>query len=69
LVIRIPRELAAEAALSEGDAVVVEVSARGELVLRPARRKYKLDELVSRITRKNRHAETDWGGAAGKEAW
>lgn len=39
----------------------------GNVVLRPTRKKYKLTELVSRITPKNRHKETDWGEAQGKE--
>jgi antitoxin component of MazEF toxin-antitoxin module len=29
--------------------------------------KYRLDELVARITKKNRHREVDWGPPVGKE--
>ena len=40
----------------------------GGIVLRPTRRKYELSELVSGITPKNRHRETDWGGPQGQES-
>ena len=33
------------------------------------RRSYSLEELVSQITLKNRHGETDWGKRAGREIW
>jgi antitoxin component of MazEF toxin-antitoxin module len=33
------------------------------------RRKYTLGELVSKITPRNRHAETAWGPAQGTEIW
>ena len=32
-------------------------------------RKYRLDELVRRITKKNRHDAVDWGRPVGKEIW
>jgi antitoxin MazE len=40
------------------------------MVMKPVRRrKYTLEELVSKITPKNRHPETDWGRPMGKEIW
>jgi antitoxin MazE len=30
---------------------------------------YSLDELVCRITPRNRHDESDWGGPLGDEVW
>jgi antitoxin component of MazEF toxin-antitoxin module len=33
------------------------------------RKKYRLSELVARITKKNRHAEVDWGPSVGAEEW
>jgi antitoxin component of MazEF toxin-antitoxin module len=41
----------------------------GAIVLRSTRPRYDLSELVSRITAKNRHRETDWGAPLGKESW
>ena len=66
--VRIPKAVAKEVGLDEGASVDVRVSGR-TLVLARTRREYKLSELVSGITAKNRHAETDWGAPAGNESW
>ncbi len=66
--VRIPKAIAKEAGLSEGATVEVKVSGRN-LVVAPARREYRLEELVAGITAKNRHAETDWGHSVGNEGW
>ncbi len=68
LAVRIPLAIARQAGLAEGDSVELALVREG-IVLRPARRKYELSDLVAHITRKNRHAETDWGGPVGKESW
>lgn len=65
---RIPKAYAQELGLSEGATVEVKVPGR-KLVLAPARPQYALDQLVGRITPKNRHGETDWGAPVGKETW
>jgi antitoxin MazE len=69
LAVRIPQAIAKQASLSEGDCVALALDADGAIVLRPARRRYQLSELVSRITPKNRHRETDWGQPQGEESW
>jgi antitoxin MazE len=69
LAIRIPLTIAKQASLAEGDCVKLALDQDGSIVLRPARRKYELSELVARITPKNRHRETDWGRARGEESW
>ena len=69
LAVRLPQAIAKEARLSEGDRLSLELDAGGGIVLRPTRSRYKLDQLTSRITAKNRHGETDWGGPTGKESW
>jgi antitoxin MazE len=69
LAVRIPKSVVGTARLREGDEVTLAVSKGGAIVMRPARRKYQLDELVSKITARNRHDETDWGPQVGKEAW
>lgn len=66
--VRIPRTVAREAGLNEGASVEVKVSGRN-VVLAPARPEYNLDDLVARITPKNRHGETDWGTPVGNESW
>ncbi len=67
LALRIPKELAQSAKLREGDPVTLRVAEEGKVVVRATRRKYRLQDLVSRITAKNRHEETDWGSPIGKE--
>jgi antitoxin MazE len=66
--VRIPRAVAKEVGLDEGASVEVKVSGRN-LVLAPTCREYSLNELVARITPKNRHGETDWGSPVGNESW
>lgn len=69
LAVRIPQAIAKQARLNEGDSVTLALDRDGSIVLRSAQPKYQLSELVSRITRKNRHEETHWGKAKGKESW
>jgi antitoxin MazE len=69
LAVRIPKRVAGTARLREGDEVTLAVGKDGAIVMRSARRKYQLDELLSKITARNRHGETDWGPQIGKEAW
>jgi antitoxin MazE len=66
--VRLPKAVAAEAQLAEGDTVEVSVKG-GAIVLRPARPIYSLDQLVAKITPRNRHREADWGAPAGHEQW
>jgi len=69
LAVRIPKRVIESARLREGDEVTLAVGKDEAIVMRPARRRYRLHELVSRITARNRHDETDWGPPVGKEAW
>ena len=66
--LRLPKSVAQEAKLDEGDKVEVSVR-NGAIMIRPSRPAYALDDLVSKITAKNRHGESDWGAARGGEAW
>jgi antitoxin MazE len=66
--LRLPKSIAREVQLDEGDTVQVSVD-NGAIVIRPSRPRYSLDELVRRITPKNRHDESDWGGKLGHEVW
>jgi antitoxin MazE len=69
LAVRIPLAIAKQASLGEGDSVTLSLERDGGIILRPARRKYELSDLVARITAKNRHRETDWGRPQGEESW
>ena len=69
LAVRIPQEIARQAHISEGDRLTLGLKNDGSIILRSARRRYGLPELVNRITPANRHAETDWGAPVGEESW
>lgn len=69
LALRIPKALARQTRIRKGSPVSLTLE-NGRFVMKPlARRKYRLKELVSKITPANRHSETDWGPARGKEIW
>ena len=69
LAVRIPLAIAKQAGLSEGDPIELDLEGEDGIVLRPVRRRYSLSELVARIKPGNRHRQTDWGPAQGKESW
>jgi antitoxin MazE len=66
--LRLPKSVASAAEIGEGDTVSVSVR-NGAIVLRPRRPRYSLEQLVRKITPRNRHDETDWGTATGDEVW
>jgi antitoxin component of MazEF toxin-antitoxin module len=51
------------------DRATPELATEGSIALRSIRRKYDLRQLVSQITKKNRHAAVDWGPPVGRESW
>lgn len=67
LAVRIPKLVAEEAGVSEGDAIELEAD-RGEIKLRRREKIPTLKQLVSQITPENRHGETLAGPEVGKEA-
>ena len=69
LALRIPQSVVKDARLAEGDRLTLDISADGSIVLRPAARKYSLDELLSGIKPGNLHGETDWGKPQGRESF
>jgi antitoxin MazE len=66
LALRIPQAVARQLQVGNGDDVELSVEADG-LRIRPARRRYRLAQLVGKITSANRHTETNWGKSVGKE--
>lgn len=66
--LRLPKSVAVEAQVDEGDRVDVSVK-NGAIVIRPSRPTYSLEQLVAKITPRNRHNESDWGTPVGDEAW
>lgn len=66
--LRLPKSVALEAHLDEGDTVEVSVKG-GAIVIRSTRPSYSLKQLVAKITPRNRHGESEWGPPAGHEPW
>ncbi len=71
LAVRIPTDVAKACDLREGTELEVR-NEKGTVVLvpdRPRRRRYVLADLVSRITRGNRHQPIESGPPRGREVW
>jgi antitoxin MazE len=66
LAVRIPKPVAEEAGMQEGDPIEI-AATRGEIKVRRKDRIPTLKALVSQITDENRYAETQTGAARGKE--
>ena len=69
MAIRIPRHVAKAIRLRQGEPLSLSGGEDGAVPLRPTRRTYRLEELVSGITPRNQHLEADWGAPVGKEFW
>ncbi len=66
LAVRIPKPIADLWGVSEGSAI--EMAAVGDqVVLR--KQAYNLDDLLSKVTVENLHAEQDFGESCGGEQW
>ena len=67
LALRIPKAVASEVNLSEGSEVTI-AAVDGRLVITPVTDlRYKLDELLSAVSKSNVHKEVDLGRPVGKE--
>ena len=69
LAMRIPRSVAKDSHLHQGSVVNIVLIA-GKIVVKPKRQQhYTLAQLLRGVTKRNRHAEFDWGGRVGQEVW
>ena len=66
--VRIPAAIMESAHLSLYQPVEVRAH-NGRVIIEPAAPSYDLETLLAGITAENRHAETDFGAAQGKEAF
>lgn len=66
--LRLPKGVASEVRIAEGDLVEISVQ-EGTIVVKPKRPRYSLEQLVGKITPKNRHEESNWGKPSGRERW
>ena len=67
LAVRIPKPVAKDARLKEGDSLEIEASADGHVELRRPTKIPTLAQLISQITPENRYAEISTGREVGKE--
>jgi antitoxin MazE len=69
LALRIPKAFAANLGLSQDSSVELSLK-DGNLVVRPSSiQRYKLSDLLMRVTEANIHGEQDYGDAVGSEEW
>lgn len=65
--IRLPAAVMKQLKVALGDQLDLEVE-DGRLVLVPAAREYRLEDLVAGINKANLHTAVDFGGPVGREA-
>jgi len=69
LAVRIPKAFVREAQVAYGTAVDLKLD-DGKIVINPRLEPaYRLEDLLQRVTRKNRHGEVATGRPAGREVW
>ena len=66
--VRIPKQIAEQAQLKEGDELEISRE-ENRLILTPQKHKYTLEELLDGMEEEHLHTEIDWGKAVGKEQW
>ncbi len=68
LAMRIPKFIAKQLELSSGSEV--DISLQNEkIIIQTVKKKYSLQELLSKISEDNRHDEKDFGEPMGGEIW
>jgi antitoxin MazE len=65
--VRIPKDIAGQAGITEGSRVEIEM-AGGQIVITPARPTYKLQDLLAGMTPEAMSEAFDWGPEVGREA-
>ena len=68
LAVRIPKPFAEGAGLRPAAEVEVSLE-KGAVRLTPVRRRWRLRQLLSGVTKRNLHPEVESGSAVGREAW
>jgi len=69
LALRIPKPFAEESNLHEDSPVEISVRSGKLVVVAIEEPQLSLEELVAKITPKNRHAEIETGASVGNEVW
>ncbi len=66
---RIPKIIAEELNLTDGTTLELEVDGEKLIVYQPKKNKFKLQDLLSSVTPKNIHNETETDDSVGEEVW
>ena len=66
--IRIPKQLAEEVRLQEGDEIEI-YREENRLILAPQKKQYTLEQLLDGMGEEHLHSEVDWGEPVGQEQW
>jgi antitoxin component of MazEF toxin-antitoxin module len=70
IAVRLPADVVAACDLREGSPVEVQHDGTTvHIVPVGHRHRYRLEDLVRGITRRNRHSIADWGSPVGNEVW
>jgi antitoxin MazE len=68
LAVRIPKPFAEGAGLSASTEVDIFLE-EGQLRVAPVHLRWELNQLLSKVTKRNLHAEVETGPTAGREVW
>jgi antitoxin MazE len=68
LAVRIPKPFAESLGLQSSTEVEISLET-GELRVAAARPRWRLDQLLTKVTKRNRRAEIESGQATGREVW
>jgi len=68
LAVRIPKSVAEEARIVEGDKLELRVDSPGNVAIKAIERP-TLEQLLEQVTEDNLHKEFNWGRPVGNEAW
>ncbi len=66
--IRFPKNLLEELGIQEGTTVEI-IAREGKIIIPSPKNRYKLGDLLEKITPENKHHEVDNGRAIGQEIW
>ena len=66
--VRIPKQLADEVSLKEGDDIEI-YCAKNQLIIKAQKPQYTLEQLLEGMSEEHLHGEVDWGEAVGNEIW
>ncbi len=66
--VRIPKSIAEESGLSDGDEIEI-ATEDNRIIITPQKPRYTLEQLLEGMGEEHLHSEIDWGKPVGKEQW